>query len=244
MKTIFLILIVAGAAVVSCQAAEVNSTSNDAKNSESSREYRAVETTVSSPGDLRKQFAEFKQEGWNIHSFCRQKTNENGAVVWRWEVSRPPIPDPAPVDFAREDRHVKIVGDSTEDLRKQLAQWQRDGWAIHNISRAVTNDDGRVTRALNMSRPQAASAAHRDACVCNLYLLRAAIRQWALDNGKSIMDRVALADLERYFRNHDRFPSCPSGGSYSVGTVWDLPKCSVPGHRLMQSYEEWKAEHE
>jgi hypothetical protein len=63
------------------------------------------------------------------------------------------------------------------------------------------------------------------------------------EDDKSITNRVTLRDLEGYFQNHEQFPTCPSGGTYSVYTVWDPPECSIPGHRLMQPFFMWKLEH-
>lgn len=114
---------------------------------------------------------------------------------------------------------------------------------MHSLSKVITNDDGTVGRGLKVSRPQTKEAENLDTCVYNLYQLRGTIRRWALENGKSITNRVTLRDLEWYFRNHEQFPACPSGGTYSVYTVWDPPECSIPGHRLMQPLFMWKLEH-
>ena len=95
---------------------------------------------------------------------------------------------------------------------------------------------------LEPTKLTATDEAQKRQCIQNLYQLRGAIQQWALENSKNINARVTMADLEWYFRTYDTFPSCPAGGTYSVDTVWNPPTCGVVAHRLMPSYEEWKAE--
>lgn len=120
MKTTFCALIAAGSVIVSSPAAEVASAADDAKSAELLREHRTVETTVKSESEFRKQSAEFRRDGWSIHSTTKPRTSEDGSVVWRWEQSRPPTPDPAPVDFSREHKNVKIVENSADDLHRQF----------------------------------------------------------------------------------------------------------------------------
>lgn len=68
-------------------------------------------------------------------------------------------------------------------------------------------------------------------CVANLKQIDAAKEQWAMDNNKQNGDAVTMGDLvPTYIKNT---PTCPSGGTYTVGNVGTDPTCSIGGnHRL------------
>ena len=57
--------------------------------------------------------------------------------------------------------------------------------------------------------------------------------QWALENGKTADAVPTQQDLLPYFKGQI-FPVCPSGGTYTIGTVGEVPTCSIPGHVLSQ----------
>jgi hypothetical protein len=81
------------------------------------------------------------------------------------------------------------------------------------------------------------SADNTNACVANLNQVQGAIEMYALENKLEPTNRVAITDLsggaEKYIRPLiNTGLTCPAGGIYSVTTVGDPPKCSVPGHTL------------
>jgi hypothetical protein len=63
-------------------------------------------------------------------------------------------------------------------------------------------------------------------CVNNLRQLDGAKQQWALENRKTTNDVPTLDDV-RPFLHHAL--ACPEAGSYVLGRVDALPKCSIGG---------------
>ncbi len=73
--------------------------------------------------------------------------------------------------------------------------------------------------------------AQLNACINNLRQLDGAKQQWALENKKTAADVPSEADVTPYLK---AFPTCPSGGTYTLHEVGAMPTCSVPGHALSQ----------
>jgi prepilin-type N-terminal cleavage/methylation domain-containing protein len=64
-------------------------------------------------------------------------------------------------------------------------------------------------------------------CVANLKQIDAAKEQWAMDNNKQDGDACDMSNLvPTYLKSQ---PSCPSGGTYTVGNVGTNPTCSIGG---------------
>ena len=76
---------------------------------------------------------------------------------------------------------------------------------------------------------KAREVSQRNACINNLRQIAAAKHEWALENHKTNGDTPTKEDLLPYL---DRWPVCPSGGTYSINPIGTLPTCSVPGHKL------------
>jgi len=76
-----------------------------------------------------------------------------------------------------------------------------------------------------------AEAQQRNACINNLRQIDAAKQQWALENKKAADAVPTVQDLSPYFKD-GILPVCPSGGTYTIGIVGEVPTCSVPGHAL------------
>jgi hypothetical protein len=73
----------------------------------------------------------------------------------------------------------------------------------------------------------------KNACVNNLRQIDGAKQQWILEYHKSTNDIVAWADIRPYLRGT---LACPNGGTYILGRLDQLPKCSlgVSSHSLPQ----------
>lgn len=73
----------------------------------------------------------------------------------------------------------------------------------------------------------------RSACINNLRLIDHAKEQWATSCNKNLGDVPDMtADIRPYLRTA---PTCPAGGSYTVGAVGTNPVCSLAspeGHVL------------
>ena len=75
--------------------------------------------------------------------------------------------------------------------------------------------------------------AERNACINNLRQIDAAKQQWALEKNKTVDAVPTEQDLLPYLKD-GVFPACPSGGTYAINAVGEVPTCSVPGHVLPQ----------
>jgi competence protein ComGC len=83
---------------------------------------------------------------------------------------------------------------------------------------------------------KARETAQMNACINNLRMIDAAKQEWALENNKQSTDTPTQADLTRlknsqYFKN-GQFPTCPAGGTYTIGPVGEAPTGSIPKHQL------------
>jgi outer membrane lipoprotein-sorting protein/DNA-directed RNA polymerase subunit RPC12/RpoP len=77
----------------------------------------------------------------------------------------------------------------------------------------------------------ARARSQQNACINNLRQIDAAKNEFALEKGKKNGDDVAEADITTYLKG-GILPTCPSGGTYTIGKVGDKPTCSIPGHAL------------
>jgi general secretion pathway protein G len=71
----------------------------------------------------------------------------------------------------------------------------------------------------------------QNACINNLRQIDAAKNEWALEKGKTGGDVPAIADLTPYFKD-GKFPTCPAGGTCTIGAVSNAPTCSIPSHKM------------
>ena len=77
---------------------------------------------------------------------------------------------------------------------------------------------------------KARETARKNACIANLKQIEGAKQVWALDNNKSGSDTPEWSDLVPDYIK--RTPSCPSGGTYTIGNVDTAPTCNISGHTL------------
>jgi len=68
------------------------------------------------------------------------------------------------------------------------------------------------------------------ACLNNLRQIDGAKAVWAIEEHKETNDVPTWDDLRRLFY---ALPKCPSGGTYSIGRVCDVPMCSLPSHTVL-----------
>ena len=69
-----------------------------------------------------------------------------------------------------------------------------------------------------------------NACINNLRQIDAAMQQFALEHGLTETNIVTVDEIAPYLKE----PSlqCPSGGTYKIGKMSEVPTCSIPGHTL------------
>jgi hypothetical protein len=105
--------------------------------------------------------------------------------------------------------------------------------ATSNYARQQEAQLQQIAEAQQAAQAAQQAAANQDACINNLRMIDAAKQQWALDKNKNVQAIPSVQDLQPYFKD-GIFPVCPSGGTYTINAVGDLPSCSVPGHVLPQ----------
>lgn len=67
-------------------------------------------------------------------------------------------------------------------------------------------------------------------CINNLRQIDGAREQWALENQRAKGDVPTTNDLAIYIKGE--FPKCPAGGSYTLGSGTNRPRCSITNHFL------------
>src|SRR5262245_58333750 len=66
-------------------------------------------------------------------------------------------------------------------------------------------------------------------CINNLRVLDGAEETWAKEKGKTTNDIPVMTDLTNYMVG---IPKCPDGGTYTLGPVGQMPKCSIAKHNI------------
>lgn len=74
---------------------------------------------------------------------------------------------------------------------------------------------------------QARDSSRARSCVSNLKQIDAAKQQWAMDNRQPGDAAVAEGDIMPDYIKAAAFPTCPSSGDYTIGTVDEDPTCSL-----------------
>ncbi|MDB6020049.1 MAG: polymerase, sigma-24 subunit, subfamily [Pedosphaera sp.] len=71
-------------------------------------------------------------------------------------------------------------------------------------------------------------------CINNLRQIDGASQQCALERHLTATNIVTAADIAPYLGHlaNPKFPTCPSGGTYTFGSLTNDPTCSIPGHTL------------
>jgi hypothetical protein len=121
-------------------------------------------------------------------------------------------------------------------LRNQVTQLQAASQKLSQQLKATSayaqQQQAQLAQAAAAQQAQA-EADERNACINNLRQIDAAKQQWALEKNKPANAIPTAQDLLPYFKD-GIFPACPSGGTYVLNAVGELPSCSVPGHVLPQ----------
>jgi TolA-binding protein len=132
-------------------------------------------------------------------------------------------------------------------LRKQIQQLQAEINKLSGqlgITRETAQQQQQQLQEIQAENEQAAAdqqaqdeavqritAQQRNQCIANLRLIYAAKQAWALEKNKTDTDTPTEEDLLPYIKG-GVFPVCPSGGTYTIGPVSQVPTCSIPGHVL------------
>ena len=71
----------------------------------------------------------------------------------------------------------------------------------------------------------------RETCIKSLNVIEGAKQQWSVENKKLKGNPVTTSDILPYC-NQQIMPTCPSGGTYTIGAVGTKPTCNIPLHVL------------
>jgi septal ring factor EnvC (AmiA/AmiB activator) len=96
--------------------------------------------------------------------------------------------------------------------------------------------ENQQARATVQAAADVVAADARNACINNLRQIDAAKQQWALEKSKTADAVPTMQDIAPYIKldANGNIPGCPSGGTYTLNAVGELPSCSIPGHVLPQ----------
>jgi len=78
---------------------------------------------------------------------------------------------------------------------------------------------------------KARQTAQKEACIANLKQIEGAKALWGLDNGGTGTPTFTGTNglVSQYIKKE---PTCPGGGTYTIGNLNTEPTCDVPGHEL------------
>lgn len=77
-----------------------------------------------------------------------------------------------------------------------------------------------------------ADMAARNACINNLRQIDGAMQQCALENRMSQTNIVTAEQIVPYLKRQEEVFRCPSGGTYTFGSLTHVPTCTIPGHAI------------
>jgi uncharacterized membrane protein YccC len=129
----------------------------------------------------------------------------------------------------QEKQEFEKISAELQQLRQTVAQLRNVQAEKQQIEQILRNQMQQTAQNTPPAPPTPEDAATR-ACINNLRQIDGGKEQWALENNQPAGAQVSPAELEPYFVNG--MPSCPSGGSYTIGTLGQSPTCSIPGHAL------------
>ena len=142
-------------------------------------------------------------------------------------------------DAAAQGAEISRLRAENQDLprlRNQVAHLQAVNQKLSqqlNAMLAVAQQQDEQLHQIRAAAREAQANTDRNVCINNLRQMDAAKQQWALENGKTADAVPTQQDLLPYFKGQI-FPVCPSGGTYTIGAVGEVPTCSIPGHALSQ----------
>lgn len=177
------------------------------------QENEALKQQAAQIAPLKEQLAQATQDAANAGAAAAQETQVR--------------------DLARLRGEVALLRTKTNELAKAHQEIQALKQRVASEAEARTAEtEGRNDAAA--SQAQIKQKQNVDACVNNLRLYDSAKQQWALENKKQATDTPTEDDLRPYLGRgaNGEMPTCPDGGTYTIGAVGEKPTCSNPSHVL------------
>jgi len=121
-------------------------------------------------------------------------------------------------------------------VNKKLSQQLNLTLTAAQQSQAQLEQVAAENQQVRAAAQEANAVVERNACINNLRQLDAAKQQWALEKSKTADAIPTVQDIAPYLKldANGNIPGCPSGGTYTLNAVGELPSCSVAGHVLPQ----------
>jgi DNA repair exonuclease SbcCD ATPase subunit len=137
-------------------------------------------------------------------------------------------------DLARLRGEVSLLRAKTNELAKARQEIEALKQRVASESEARVSETEARKSEVAAAQAQAKQVQNVNACVNNLRLFDAAKQQWALENKKQSTDTPGVEDLRPYLGRgpNGEMPTCPDGGTYTIGAVGEKPTCSIPAHAL------------
>lgn len=113
-------------------------------------------------------------------------------------------------------------------LRQQLSQTKQGNAVPHSNESAVQSQPP------ERGKSPMSAIEQQNACINYLRQIDAAMQQCALQHKLSATN-IVTAEQVLPFLMSQQLPQCPAGGSYTFGSLSDVPTCSISGHALPAS---------
>jgi DNA repair exonuclease SbcCD ATPase subunit len=137
-------------------------------------------------------------------------------------------------DLARLRGEVSLLRTKTNELAKARQEIEALKQRMASDTEARASEADARKSQVAATQAEARQNANINACINNLRLFDAAKQQWALEYKKQATDTPGVEDLRPYLGRgpNGEMPTCPDGGTYTIGSVAEKPTCSIPAHAL------------
>jgi hypothetical protein len=133
--------------------------------------------------------------------------------------------------FAALEFSLSELGTENESNAQHLATARLAIQLQQEHLQELETQNQQIQDAAETNAATAAVIIAQKTCLANLRRIDDAKQEWASENSEPDSAVPAVADLLPYLKG-GIFPVCPSGGTYSVNAVDEVPTCSFPGHIL------------
>jgi len=180
------------------------------------------------------QLREARQEAGQLRAQLDQLKNSSVAVLSAENARLRAENQKLTQRFSQLQNEDNQLRSTHQQLTKQLEAARADAQQQEEQSQTENQQAAAPAQpAEQLSRPVSAEIAQRNVCINNLRQIDAAKQQWALENSKTDDAIPTALELLPYLQDN-LFPTCPSGGTYTINAVAVPPTCSIPGHALPQ----------
>jgi hypothetical protein len=135
--------------------------------------------------------------------------------------------------FAALEFSVAQLGAENESNAQHLATARLAIQLQQEHLQELQTENQQIQDTAETNAMDAAAVIAQKTCLSNLRRIDDAKQQWASENSEPDSAVPKVADLLPYLKG-GVFPVCPSGGTYSINAVNEVPTCSFPGHVLRE----------